>query len=47
MLVGVTIDSNAHEANPIDLRQAAAAGSMPRNDVRRSEEMGAALHLPH
>lgn len=46
-LVGITIDSGVHEANPVDLHQAAAAGSMPRNDVRRVDEMRAALHLPH
>jgi len=33
-------------ANPIDLQNAAAAGRMPRNDVRRTE-MQDALHLPH
>jgi len=34
-------------ANPIDLQRAAAAGHMPRNDVRRTEETQEALHLPH
>jgi hypothetical protein len=34
-------------ANPIDLRRAAAAGSMSRNDVRRTEQTQDALHLPH
>ncbi len=34
-------------ANPIDLQRAAAAGYMPRNDVRRTEETREALHLPH
>jgi hypothetical protein len=34
-------------ANPVDLRHAAAAGSMSRNDVRRTEQMQDALHLPH
>jgi hypothetical protein len=32
-------------ANPIDLQHAAAAGRMPRNDVRRTE-MQDAMHLP-
>lgn len=34
-------------ANPIDLQRAAAAGHMPRNDVRRTEETEDVLHLPH
>jgi hypothetical protein len=34
-------------ANPIDLSRAAAAGHMPRNDVRRTEQTQNALHLPH
>jgi hypothetical protein len=34
-------------ANPIDLGRAAAAGHMPRNDVRRTEQTQNALHLPH
>jgi hypothetical protein len=33
-------------ANDIDLRQAAAAGTMPRNDVRRAEQTRDA-HLVH
>lgn len=34
-------------ANPIDLQRAAAAGHMPRNDVRRTEETQGVLHLAH
>jgi len=32
--------------NPVDLRRAAGEGSLPRNDVRRTEQTKAALHLP-
>jgi hypothetical protein len=32
--------------NAVDLRRAAGEGSLPRNDVRRTEQMKAALHLP-
>jgi hypothetical protein len=32
-------------ANEIDLRHAAAAGSVPHNDVRRTEQTREALHL--
>jgi hypothetical protein len=35
------------EANPIDLRRAAALGHLPRNDIRRTEQTQDALHLPH
>jgi len=34
------------QANEIDLQRSAAAGSMPRNDIRRREETQNALHLP-
>ena len=34
---GATTPSLAR-ANPVDLRRAAAAGSMPRNDIRRLEQ---------
>jgi hypothetical protein len=33
------------QANAIDLRRAAAEGTLPRNDVRRSERTDSALHL--
>jgi len=43
----VRVDTTPASANPVDLRHAAAAGSMSRNDVRRTEQMQDALHLPH
>jgi hypothetical protein len=33
------------QANAVDLHRSAATGSMPRNDIRRHEEMQNALHL--
>jgi|SRR5579862_5633855 len=47
MLAGLAPSSDPPKANPIDLRRDAAVGNMPRDDVRRIEEMGTALHLPH
>jgi hypothetical protein len=35
------------EPNAVDMRRAAGEGHMPRNDVRRREQLENALHLPH
>jgi hypothetical protein len=43
--VGI-VPADQPQPNEVDLRRDAAAGSMPRNDVRRHEETQNALHMP-
>jgi hypothetical protein len=47
VLAPVAAQAGLAVANPVDLHRAAFTGSMPRNDVRRTEQTQDALHLPH